>query len=289
VETPTVDGFAALAQEETGFLLGVTLLGGGIELTEGLPSPWRERCGAAMARLAGLAREEKTALLAEMARAIAEPVPAGLEALHPSWMEDALAGEPPDLVLALAGRASEPLRNAARVACARRGIDGETYKPREVAPAVLMELRKLVLGPLARLARAAASQGGNVGPRARALGALPEPELLREITIEGARVLGRSLAGAPPAAAARAMAAVGPPYDDAIATGAASAVGAAEREVARAFVGRVASVPSASAEDRLRQLGLLALGEILRAEGAEGPAFVAAHLPSAWGRQLVGG
>jgi hypothetical protein len=112
-------------------------------------------------------------------------------------------------------------------------------------------------------------------------------DLLKEVAREGARVLGESLAGAPAAVVARAMAAAGPPFDDLIALTLAEPVPADRREVARRWVGEVAARPDARARDLLCRLGLRALRDSFGTEGARGLACLAGRLPAAYGRHLL--
>jgi hypothetical protein len=250
-----------LTLEERGLLAALAALGaekaaadrvlGG----EGAKADWR--------RLQELPREQRVTALAVLLRDLLTPLPPGIETLHPSWVAEALASEPPELAAALAPGGEE-------------GGGGMSLEPE-----VRRQLRRVVFAPLEPLAAEPA------GPLGAQLAALAEPELLFEVTRRGARTLGASLAGAPLESRARAMASIGAPWASELAAEAARHLDPTARNAARALVTRAATVPAPTPLDRLHTLGLLTLAPALAAEGLDSLRRVAGRLPAALGRALL--
>jgi hypothetical protein len=143
---------------------------------------------------------------------------------------------------------------------------------------------------LARLAfaRLAALCAGEAGPLARELCALGTDELLSEITSRGARVVGRSLAGAPPALRARAMAAAGEPWARAIAAGTLEAVAKEAQREAATLARAAGGTETGAARERLLAIGLAQLKIELEHEHPGSRLRVAGRLPAPLGRSLAG-
>jgi hypothetical protein len=177
-----------------------------------------------------------------------------VEALHPSWMEESIAAEHAPVGRAARERAGGPSRDLAR----------------------------LVFG---RLAPMWESRGG---VHADELCQLGPAELVEEIRRRGARTVGLSLARAPRELCARAMAAAGETWAQIIAEAAQAAVSDGERKAARSVAAAATTNASGSTEDRLLQVGLLALRAELLAEGQGSVFRVAGRLPSQLGRRLLG-
>jgi len=258
-----------LTPEERGFVAGMTLLG--------LEKPAVDRALAgegairAWGELRDLPRERRVTALPDLLRDVLSPLPAGVADLHPSWLREALAGEPAGLARALA-------EGTAAAGMAER--DGEDWP---LDPQVRRELLRLVLVSLESLTVEPA------GPLGRALAALEEAALELEVCRWGARAVGTSLAGAPLELRARAMASAGAPWSVEIASAAARPTEPAARERARRLVARAAGLPALTPQHRLRAVGLLALGGALAAEGAASALRVAGRLPVELGRALLTG
>jgi hypothetical protein len=227
--------------------------------------PRAKTLAGALDALRELPHGSRANVVAAMLQDVANPV-AWVADLHPSWAALVGEGEPPELVQVVLATLPGPFGRAAQEVPA-------------VTP-VLADLQRALLTPLAALAVAAD------GPAGAALAA--RADLVDHLTREGARTLGRSLVGAPPAVRARAMAGAGPPWADEIA-----AVGeGAEPETrarARDLVARAAAAPAegASAVDRLAMVGVLATAPLLAAEGPGSLARVAGRLPLPLGRLLL--
>jgi hypothetical protein len=256
-----------LGPEERGFVAGLTLLG--LEK----PAVDRALAGEGVARawseIRDLPRERRATALPELVRDVLSPLPPGVADLHPTWLREALAGEPDGLARAL----------AQGTAVAGLVPDGDSWP---LEPAVRRELLRLVLVPLEALAVEPA------GPLGRELLALDEATLDLELCRRGARTVGTSLAGAPLELRARAMASAGAPWSVEIAGAAARPTEPAARERARRLVARAAALPALTPQHRLRAVGLLAVGGELIAEGAASALAVAGRLPVDLGRLLLG-
>jgi hypothetical protein len=254
--------------EERGFVAGLYRLGA--------EKPAVDRAlaaeGALRAWLAlrDLPHEQRVTALGDLLRDTLAPLPPGIAELHPSWLLEALSGEPAGLARALA--------EGTPVAAA---LDGAGVQAWPLDPEARLELRRLAFASLETLAVEPA------GPLGRELAALDGEGLERELCRRGAGTLGLSLAGAPLELRARAMATTGAPWSVEIAAAAARATAPAEREQARQLVARAAGMPALTSVHRLRALGLLALGPLLAAEGAGSALRVAGRLPVELGRALL--
>jgi hypothetical protein len=171
-------GFNELHAEERGLLLGLSLQAMGDAALSRLASSRRQACRDAWQALRTLSRSDRAALLADWIVEARAPFPPGMERLHPSWLAEAIAGEPaelwPALLCGLPGRqAVEPLLELVH----RDGAitpDDEPWPPESVA-----ELQRCVFG---RLAPLCVGPAGPVGARLCRLGC---EELLTEIAGRG--------------------------------------------------------------------------------------------------------
>jgi hypothetical protein len=273
--TPLV---ARLEPEERGVLLAA-LLGAGAAPLAALAEPARARCEAAWGDLQRAGRTERATVTALLLGQTAQPLPAALETLHPSWLAALVADEPPALVRALL----EGLPPALQAAADLPPSDGTTALDVAAAlpPGLRPALQRLLFAPALELLEDIS------GPIARALCALDTDELLGELERRGAAALGASLAGAPPEAQARALAGLGsrlaPVARAAMSAPKASAACAeARRDVAAAN-----RAPAADAAFRLRSVGVRALARALAAEGEAELRRVAGRLPQELGRRLL--
>jgi len=185
----------------------------------------------------------------------------GLSRLHPSWAQEALADEREVVVAAIRGDVP----------------DGQRM-PRETA----RELARLAFLHLAPLWESEA------GPLAVPLVAMAPDDLVTEIKRRGARTVGRSLAGAPLALRARAMAGAGEPWAREIAATSRVEVTIAERAAARALAAAGAASDGRTADDRLLAVGLAATQAELAGEGPGSLWRLAGRLPAPLGRALIG-
>jgi hypothetical protein len=247
--------------EVRGILLALQLLGAGESALAALGDRHREPCRQAWAKLRTLEEPARARTHAAWHAEATSAVPAGLSRLHPSWIEETLAGERPQVLAALrpdAGSSSpipvEAAREIARMGFAR-------------------------LLPLCE---------GTAGPLAERLCAMAFDELLTEVARRGARAVGRSLAGAAPALRARAMASAGEPWAQEIAAGALETVSTEARAAAVAGASRALAAAGSTMRERLLAVGLVALKAELE-EDKEGSSFrVAGRLPAPLGRALLG-
>jgi hypothetical protein len=269
---------AALGAEQRGLVAALQLLGTGEDALRAVIGA--AGCGATLAALQGLPRDRRARIVAELLRQLAAPLPDALEDLDPSWVEAIvdMGDEPPELIRAALAPIL-PLRVAGEAALRQRG--NEPGAPWSPDPIALGELQRMVLAPLIELTVQPA------GPRGADLAARPTADLLDELAREGARTLGRSLAGAPLGLRAEAMARAGTPWSAAIASAAAAPLTEEERDQARAVVARAAAATGdTSAGRRLRAVGALTLAPVLAAEGPGSLARVAGRLPITLGRLL---
>jgi hypothetical protein len=247
--------------EMRGILLAVELLGADEAALQALDEQRRESCARAWRTLCALDEPARARTIAAWRAEAASALPAGLSRLHPSWIEEALAGERTEVVAAI-----RPAPTAARA------IREETAR----------ELARLAFGRLAPLCE---STAGSLG---QSLCDLEFEELLSEVTRRGARVVGRSLAGAAPSLRARAMASAGEPWAQDIAAASLATVSSAERAAATVDASAPAASEGRTARERMLAIGLASLKAELKAEGAGSPFRVAGRLPAPLGRSLVG-
>lgn len=247
------DKIAAADAEVRGFVLAVSTLGGGDLAFAALDGQRGAACadaGRALARLEVVDRQRTLGLWQAEAASV---IPRALTRLHPSWCEEALAGERRDLVAAIAAGGE-----AARV------------------------LARIAFGPLFPLCES------RPGPVGEALCGLSFDALLTALTRRGARLVGRSLASASARLRARAMAAAGEPWAGELAAGAAEPSTADEQAEVAALVAAAETGPCPTARERLLQVGLTAAKRELEAEGRASVLSVAGRLPASLGRGLVG-
>jgi hypothetical protein len=260
----------SLTPDERGLVAGALALGAEKAAVDRVLGG--ERAAAAWAAVRDLARDQRAVALAELLRELLAPLPSGIEALHPSWLAGALAGEPAGLAAALRGTGQG----------AGQSDDGGAGAPWSLDLDARAQLARAVFGALEPLTEDPA------GPLGAALRDLEPAALLAEVTRRGAQALGVSLAGAPLELRARAMASAGPPWADEVAAAAAQPADTAAREAARELVARAAAVPATTPADRLCAVGLLALAPLLAAEGPGSLRRVAGRLPAELGRRLLG-
>lgn len=172
-------GLDELHAEERGLLLGLSLQGTDGAGLARLAGDRCLVCRGAWQDLRALSRSDRAALLAKWIVEISSSFPPGMERLHPSWLAQAIAGEPeelwPVLLSGLPGaQAVELLLLQSRGA---RSIakEGEAWRSESAA-----ELQRCVFGRLAPLCV------GPSGPIGAGLCRLGCEELLAEVARRGA-------------------------------------------------------------------------------------------------------
>jgi hypothetical protein len=266
----------AVAGETKGVLLAVLSLDDGAAVFAGMGEGEREHCSRAWAALVRLEEAAMGDLFERWRAELATGLPSGLARLHPSWIEDALAGEPPHLLALLRGclPASRPGSLPASLGSAdhRSGLRSD--------------LARVAFGHLAPLCENPA------GPLATSLSALPFEALMDEVGRLGARTLARSLAGSEPAVRARAMAVAGEPWATVMAQAfgqaASRPVSEDERQAAVAQVAGSVALPAHTPGERLLHIGMATLAADLAAEHPGSRFRVAGRLPAQLGRRLLG-
>src|SRR5439155_6834618 len=85
---------AALSLEEKGLVLGAALARTAPAALEArVPGATGVRCAAALAALSDETRPARAAALAALTALVREPVPAGIEHIHPDWLRERLERE----------------------------------------------------------------------------------------------------------------------------------------------------------------------------------------------------
>jgi hypothetical protein len=268
------------APETRGILLSLFALGVPFSALDGIDEERRAVCSEAWHALLAQSEAEGRRILAEWRVEATCTLPRGLELLHPSWIAAALEGEPSHIIRLLLDDLPQPLRATVL------GMPGFGLSPAEETgscpAATKREVARLAFGWLAPLCES------TCGPLAEALFGLAFDALLAEVTRRGARIVGQSLAGAPPALRARAMAAAGEPWAQVIGEVAAASLSEAERKVAMNHANVRIPDSARTPAERLLHVGLAALKSELAAEHPGSVCRVAGRLPVSLGRPMVG-
>ena len=267
-----------ITEEAKGVLLSLVALGGDEAALGGLYEDERAECMAAWRALGELDEEARRALLSVWTVSAHGEATAGIDSLHPTWIEAALEGEPDYLLRHLRGRLPLPLQ-----AVVEKLMTDAPAENQDVGiPAELSrEIERLAFEPLARLCE------GGCGPIAAWLCALEFEALQVEVIRKGARTLGHSLAGTDASIQARAMALAGQPWAAVMAEAFAETISAEQRRVARMHASANVHASARTAAERLLHVGLAALKSELAEEGAASMLRVAGRLPAELGRSLL--
>ena len=274
---------SATCREERGILLSLLAAGAEDASLGALDERRRRSVSEAWQALCALDAATRARVRAEWLREAMAVLPNGLERLHPSWIDEALAGEPAYLLRALRAGLPAPVRVVVEglldgVAEDTVTVDADMC----LATETRRDVECVAFGWLAPLCESAC------GPLAERLLGLPFADLLLEATRLGARTVGRSLAGAAPELRARAMASAGEPWARAIGEASLEVVSSADR-LAAADHADTSIPPSArTAGDRLLHIGLVALKSDLAAENPGSIFRVAGRLPAPLGRPMLG-
>jgi len=241
-----------LDPDEKGILLGLSIVEDGECAIVRLDEKRRNICSKAWSVLGQEGGGARAEILAGWRQEAESGLSDDVHALDPSWIEACVEGESQAIGRAVRELDMRPNRELERAAFAW-------------------------LAPLWQR---------TIGPRAEALCNLPASDLIVEVKRLGATVVGRSLAGAPRELRARAMAAAGEPWAQAIGDASGSAISESERHSARAIA--MAALTADSKEDCLISIGLAALRLDLPLDGPGSIFRVAGRLPARLGRRLIG-
>lgn len=244
-------GWSQIGDEIRGILLGSRVLGAGEAALQAIAGREREACLDAWRGLEHLSPAEREPILAQWRARAATGLPSGIEALHPSWTDFALAEAPAAL------RAGSP-------------------------PPAIAAIAFAPLAPLCPDGRA------DCGPLATRLCALGFEALETEVTRVGARTLAHALAGADVAARARRLGEVGEPWASLMIEAFSEPVSATERKAALLLAASNLQPSARTPAERLRDIGLAALTAQLEAEHPGSRFRVAGRLPAELGRRLLG-
>ena len=248
------------------------------------PSPDAAACRAALAALGAMDRAERAHAIAGLLRQARAPVPDGIENVHPGWLRAALESEVTPILRAIVAGLPPEVGAVAREIIAARGEGDAAEETPAIADAPLAELRRAAFAMLVPMPRRTDAEHADAPPWLR-LAVLPFPALLAEIERRGATTLGTSLAGAPPAVAARAAASAGARSGRSCSRRRGDRRRVEERERARALVAAAARVAETNVgfdDDR----GLAGAGE--RAGGSAGAAqVIAQRMPPRLGRIML--
>jgi len=264
---------------ERGVLLGVFAMDADEAVINRFEGARGERCATAWRALLRMDEDARAARLECWRKEAASALPAGIERLHPSWIDEVLAGEPARIVRALCAALPAGIVGRLKTTVAAAHVDrGADARLPEAAERDLCRVALAHLFPLCE---------GEGGRLAEELGSLEPEELLAEITRLGARTLGRSLVGQAASVRARIMAAAGEPWAVTIAEGSTERISSEERKAALVAASRPVPAAVRTMRDRLLHIGLIALRAELAAEAPGSLSRVLGRLPVELGRRLL--
>jgi hypothetical protein len=263
-----------------GILLSLWAMGVEESMLEPLDEKQRATCVLAWQEWLAMNEATRAQVLSEWRDEAVSTLPRGLNRLHPSWIGAALVGEPVHLLHLVLPDLPESLRAAV---LAMPGIAGAGALPATLCSvASKREVERVAFGWLAPLCES------DCGPLADRLCGLAFDDLLSEVTRRGARTVGQSLAGAAPSLRARAMAAAGEPWAQAIGAGSRETLADADRKIAMALAHMRIPDSARTPSERLLHVGLATLKSELAADHAGSRYRVAGRLPTSLGRPLIG-
>jgi hypothetical protein len=274
------NGLSAVDPQSLGILLSLWAMGAEESVLERLHEKHRAVCARVWQDWLGANEAARAQVLSEWWAEAANTLPRGLHRLHPSWIIASLEGEPAHLLYIMLPDLPESLR---ATVLAMPGIAGADLLPATLCPvAIKREVERVAFGWLAPLCES------DCGPLAESLSGLAFDDLLSEVTRRGARTVGQSLARAAPSLRARAMAAAGEPWAQAIGEGARETLSGADRKIAMAFAHTRISDSARTPSERLLHIGLATLKSELAADHAGSLYRVAGRLPLSLGRPMIG-
>lgn len=272
-----------LTPEERGFLLVVSRMVLNDQVLGTLTEDARERCEKAYGSLVGLPFDDREAKLSSWQMEAAMAFPPGLEQLHPSWILAAIRKVPPMFIRSFL-KELPPAFQSQMEAFLELEESSTTANAVEIDldPTRRRELLRFLLNPLEILT---IKPSGTLGSELHALSA---DSFLLRIMHSGAVAIGYSLAGAPLAVRAKAMAALGKPWAALVGEKSSESVAAAEHALALSHT-RTPIPPSVTGiDDRLLYIGLSVLKEPLLKEGENSLFSVAGRLPHSIGCSWLG-
>jgi len=282
VTEPLNNAFTSLTPEERGSVLALYHMGKDAKLLAYSTTCSGERCGAALAALKAMPAGDRENWLAETTAQALSPVPEDISELHPSWIGEAIRGEPLPLIRAIADCLPDPARAAVNSVLLDHDRDETAMGATDLAPTLLADLARLLLLPLEPLC------APDVGPLAAELRRLPFDQLILRVMGLGAEILGRSLYGTPASLRAKMMATVGEPWAAVIGKFSMEKNTQADCVLAAVHAGAVLPPTAVRPEDRLFHVGLSRLKEQLTGEPGYGFFVVAGRLPYLLGRPWLG-
>lgn len=269
--------------EVRGILLSLQAMGEDASVLDRLDDHRRAVCRQVWLAPGGASPSDREKELSEWRTEVARPWPVGLERLHPSWIVAALAGEPAAVVHTVWSALPDTLRAIVHnMPPLAHDVPRAAGQATPWAAANTREVLRLAFGWLAPLCE------GTCGPNAEGLCALASEDLLFEVTRRGARVVGRSLAGAAPTVRARAMAAAGAPWAEVIRDASALALSKDERKTVLRHANAELPDSARTPRERLLHIGLAILKSDLVAEHPGSIYRVAGRLPVAMGKVWLG-
>jgi hypothetical protein len=282
---------ADLDATERGFVLGLLLGGEGEPTTTSLAEPAATRCREAVLSIAQLPRAERVRWMGLLAREALAPLPPGIEDVAEDVLREALAPESASTIRVIAAQGPPVLRQAAAAMLSEFPVAVAVEEGAErgaavnkLGPNAVADLQRAVMTRIVPVPPVA--QGAKVKRLGRKLATLRPPDLLTELAISGADLLGVTLRGADEVTLKRAIARTGATYAERIlgaartssdATGGADDM--ASRSRARALAG--ATTPGDNPQRTLERLGARDLGERLGREDPDLVVSVAQRLPRA--------
>ena len=282
VTEPPDTPFSSLTPEERGSVLALYRMGKDAKLLAYSSKCSVERCGAALADLKAMSAGDRENWLTETTSLALSPVPEDISGLHPSWISEAISGEPLPLIRAIVDCLPDPARAAVGSVLPEHDLDGTATASTDLAPSLLVDLARLLLLPLEPLC------APDVGPLAAELRVLPFDQLILRVIGLGAEILGRSLYGTPSGLRAKMMATVGEPWAAVIGKSSMEKSSREDRALAAIHAGTVLPPTAVRPEDRLFHVGLSRLKERLTVEEGYGFFVVAGRLPYTLGRPWLG-
>ena len=272
----------AVDPEAHGILLALWSMGAEESVLECLDEKRRAVYAKMWQELLGANETARAQVLSEWRAEATNTLPRGLERLHSSWIVAALEGEPAHLLRIVLPELPESLRSVLAIP----GIVGDgslsAGQIKACSVANKREVERIAFGWLAPLCES------DCGPLAESLCGLAFDALLLEVTRRGARTVGQSLAGAPPALRARAMAAAGEPWAKVLGEASAETSSDADRKIAMAHANTRIPDSARTPSERLLYVGLAVLKSELVAEHAGSLYRVAGRLPALLGRPMIG-
>ena len=293
---PDDSDLADLDATERGFVLGL-LLGAENEpgaMAANLAEPAATRCREAVQAIAELPRTERVRWIGLLAREALAPLPTGIEDVAEDILCQTLAFESPSTIRAVAEKgpptvqqaAAAVLRHLSRTATDAGDLDG----PDVLAADAVADIQRAVMTRIMPVPRVA--KGASARRLGRKLATLRLPDLLAELAVAGAELLGVSLRGADDITLKRAIDRAGATWSERILGAARTNTHAASVEADKALRARARALASTTTpgdhpQRTLERLGARNLGDRLGREDPDLVVSVAQRLPPDLRRELL--